>query len=58
MLYKLLQQQLLIVVFDHLPLCHGADTFQVPWSGLRICRSGCLESPSRAHSSPVHTCNL
>jgi len=31
--------------------------FQVWQAGLRICRSCCLEPPSRAHSSPVHTCN-
>ena len=42
----------------HYGLCRAVDTFQNGRAGLPVCRSRCLEPPSRAHSSPVHTRNL
>jgi len=39
-------------------LYRAAYIFKVRRAGLRVCRSRCLEPPSGAHSSPVHTCNL
>ena len=42
----------------HYGLCRAAYTFQVRWAGLRVCRTCCLEPPSRSHSSLVYTCNL
>jgi len=62
-LYRLLRQQPLAAVFVssiicHYRLCHAVYTFQVQRAGLRVCKSCCLEPPSRSHSSPVYTCNL
>jgi len=45
-------------IICHYGLCRAAYTFQVRRAGLRVCRTCCLEPPSRSHSSPVHTCNL
>jgi len=45
-------------IICHYGLCHAAYTVQVRRAGLRVCKFRCLEPPSRAHSSPIHTCNL
>ena len=45
-------------IICHYGLCRAAYTFQVQRAGLRVCRTRCLEPPSRSHSLPVHACNL
>ena len=45
-------------IICHYGLCRAAYTFQVRWAGLRVCRTCCLEPPSRSHSQITFVASL